>query len=223
VPTASAHLGHIVLRAERYLKVDVSSTEARVVVSLTLGADEARRVMAAADADGDGTVARAEADAYMAEWGEGLETDLPISVDGETVEVAWGEPFFDPIGPVRGVPATVEMVAHVPLEEGRHRITLHDRMRVEKYDRTDMAFRARGGARLVASGSGLSPDHVVRDLAYGRELPAATEGGRFTAVVELPERREADRALGRWIALGATAALFLVAGAILLGRRLRRG
>ena len=42
---ASAHVGHVILRAERYLKLDVAGRDARVVVSLTLGEGEGRRVL----------------------------------------------------------------------------------------------------------------------------------------------------------------------------------
>lgn len=206
--TAAAHLGHIVLRAERYLKVEASADEARVVVSLTLGPDEGRRVLEAADADGDGTVTAAEADAYMAQWGEGLRTDLPVTLDGEPVQVDWGEPYFDPIGQVRPTPMTVEMVAHLPLEGGRHTITLRDRMRPERFDRTDVAFRVRDGAELVASGVAASPVSPTPSLAYGPTLPVPDGGHHVTAVVEVPG--PPDRGIP-WYAWPAAAGVLAVA------------
>ena len=69
---ASAHLGHLVQRAERYLKVDVSGYRVRLVVSLTLGARETARLMQQADSDGNGWVSPEERDAYMGLWGAGL-------------------------------------------------------------------------------------------------------------------------------------------------------
>jgi hypothetical protein len=185
---ARAHLGHDVARAERYLKLDVAGNTARVVVSLTLGPAEGARLLQAADADGDGAVSDVERDGYLAAWGRALTGELPIEVDGERQTVSWGEPYFEPVGPVRALPVTVEMVARVELTGGRQTIRVTDGMvRREVYDRTDVAFRARDQARLVASGTDASPSEPIADLAY---LPG-TIGGEpvvLTAVVETPER-----------------------------------
>lgn len=222
---ASAHLGHIVLSAERYLKMDAAADEVRLVVSLTLGPAEGQRVLEAADEGGDGTVSQGEADAYMAQWGAGLETDLPVTVGGEPVQVSWGEPYFEPIGAVRPTRANVEMVAHVRLEPGRHTITMRDRMRTEVFDRTDVAFRAHGGARLVASGYGESPPDPTPALAFGPDLPAPEEGGALTAVYEIPGvPGDQDEATSRWPLWAAGAGLLVVALAawIAVLRRSRR-
>ena len=208
---AHAHLGHVVLSAERYLKLEVSPEGARVVVSLTLGANEARRVLAAADADADGTLTQPEADAYMAQWGEGLATDLPVEVDGELVDVVWAEPFLDPVGPIRSLPATVEMVARVPVSGGRHRVTFRDRMRREAFDRTDVAFRARDGAEIEASGLGEAPTGIVRELAFGAQVGAAPPEEGFTVIVRLPEPEGPP--LPWWAVLGAGAVLLASAAA----------
>lgn len=222
---ASAHLGHIVLSAERYLKMDAASDEVRLVVSLTLGPTEGRRVLEAADGDGDGTVTRAEADAYMAKWGEGLETDLPVTVDGHPVQVAWGEPYLEPIGRVQPTRANVEMVAHVPLERGQHTVAMRDRMRVEVFDRTDVAFRAHGGARLVASGWGERPSDPTPALAFGPDLPRPEGGGVLTAVYDIPgSPDEDDETAGSWPlwAAGGGALLLAVVAWIAVLRRTRR-
>ena len=182
---AHGHLGHEVQTAERYLKVDFSDDHVRVVVSLMLGPLEARRVLMVADrdsGDGDGELTTAEADAYMARWGEGLVADLPIELDGEQVAVTWAEAYLDPTGPISARPATVEMVARLPLPEGQHRITLRDRMRRETFDRTDVAFRAREGAELVAGGASESPEDRVPALAFaGDQGPDV-----LTAVADVP-------------------------------------
>ena len=38
-------------------------------------------MLEAADTNGDGEVGAAESDAYLAQWAEGLRTELPIFVD----------------------------------------------------------------------------------------------------------------------------------------------
>lgn len=185
---AGAHLGHEIARAERYLKLDVSGHRARVVVSITLGPIEGGRVLAAADADGDGRVSEAERDAHLAQWGAGLRDELPIELDGVRQVVSWDEPYMEPIGRVQAVPVTIELVARLELEGGRQTLRLTDAMvRREVYDRTDVAFRVRDDARLVASGAGPDPDEPELDLAFGPQTNR-TPPQMLTAVLETPER-----------------------------------
>lgn len=206
---ARAHLGHEVVRAERYLKLDVSDHAGRLVVSLTLGAGEGARLLASADTDADGAVSEAERDAYLAAWGEGLRSELPVSVDGVVLELTWGEPFLDPIGAVRPTPVTVEMVARFELGGGEETVRIEDRMvRREAYDRTDVAFRVRGEAQLVRSGVGEAPSEPMEDVAYGREI-APDAPVVLTAVVETPPRR----GWLPWLGLGAAAFALLALGA----------
>jgi len=208
---ASAHVGHVISRAERYLKLDVAGRSARVVVSLTLGPEEGRRVLDAADADDDGMVSAAESDAYLAQWGDGLRTELPLRVDGAEVHPAWGDGWLDPLGPVRAVPVTLEMVARLPLEGGEQTITFEDRMvRREVFDRTDVAFRVRDGATLVASGDDEAPTEPVEDLYYLGDFRAGAPIP-LTAVVTTPEPPSSTPwwlvALGAVVAGGAAFAL----------------
>lgn len=186
--SAYAHLGHEISSAERYIKLDAAGQGARIVVSLTLGPDEGLRVLEAADANGDRSVSERERDAYLASWGEGLARELPLTIDGERRELAWGEPYMEPIGRVTRALVTVEMVARIELE-GRQLVRIEDRMvRREVYDRTDVAFRARDGAELVASSVGEegTPTEVQADAAYdgafmrGQPVP-------LIAIVQTPD------------------------------------
>lgn len=213
---AHAHLGHEVARAERYLKLDVAGRSARLVVSLTLGAREGARLLAAADTDGSGAVSEAERDAYLAEWGAGLERELPVTVDGKRIELSWGEPYMDPIGPVRPLPVTVELVARFELDGGRQTIRLEDRVvRREIYDRTDVAFRTRDDATLIASGLGEEPlNSSSPDVFFGREQKPPVV---LTAIVETPERP-----VSPMVPFVLAAVIAVLGGGVLLGLRLRR-
>lgn len=169
---ASAHIGHTIARAERYLKLDAADADTRFVVSLTLGEAEGRAVLSDVDTDDDGQVTEREADAYLATWAEGLREELPIEVDGAPMEVEWTEGWLDPLGPVRSVPVTVEMVAHLPVTGREHHVLVRDRMvRREVFDRTDVSFRAHDGAELIASGATEAPSGVEEDLGFTREGP----------------------------------------------------
>ncbi|AKF05565.1 hypothetical protein [Sandaracinus amylolyticus] len=214
---ARAHLGHVILRAERYLKLDATEGDTRLVVSLMLGAEEGERVLAAADANGDHEVTRDEADRYLAQWGEGLRTEVPVELDGAPVELAWTDGWLDPIGRVREVPLTVEMVAHLPTDAREHHVVFEDRMvRRETFDRTDVAFRAHDGAEMIACGPERDPARCDEDelgIVRGGAQPTT-----FGARVRYPTRSESRMPLVA-LAVGLVA---LVAGLIAFFVRRRR-
>jgi hypothetical protein len=212
-------LGHIVLNAERYLKLDATEADTRLVVSLTLGASEGRRVLEAADVDDDGEVTRAEADAYLAEWGRGLENELQIEVDGRAVDVPFTEPFLDPIGRVSDVSVTVEMVAHIAVTARDARIVVHDRMvRRETYDRTEIAFRGHDGAEVVRAGAVAEPTSRELDIASGRTTGAPLPDV-LTMDVLYTERAEPT---SPWAYLAGGAAIVALAGLAVRARRRQR-
>ncbi len=215
--SARAHIGHEVLRAERYLKLDATASDTRLVVSLTLGDLEGERVLRIADTDADGTLSDAEADAYLAAWGAGLRDELPVRVDGAPLEVEWRDGWLEPRGAIRRAPLSVEMVAHLALEGDEHVIVFEDRMRREPYERTDVSFRAHDGAELTACGAQSEPASIERDLAFGPD-PSAPRF--FGARVRFARAPRADTAL--WIGLGALACALVVTATLVLRRRARR-
>jgi hypothetical protein len=215
---AHAHLGHVILRAERYLKLDVAGHRARVVVSLTLGDDEGGRILAAADTDGDGEVTDLERDAYLAQWAEGLRTELPVSVDGQPIELAWGEGWLEPTGRVRRTAVTVEMVAVLELAGGEQTVTIEDRMvRRAVFDRTDVAFRTRDGAELLASGAGEAPTEAIEDFTYAADFREG-QPVELRAILRTP----APEPELPWPWIAAAAALAILAGTAFVVRRARR-
>lgn len=220
--TAYAHVGHVILRAERYLKLDVSGRSARMVVSLTLGAEEGERVLRATDADGDGDVTSAEADAYLAQWTTALRDELPLALDGEPLVVPWADGYLAPIGRVRRAPLTIEAVARFELHGGEETVRFEDRMvRREVFDRTDVAFDVRDGAELLGSGVEGEAETPTPDLSYGGTFH---EGEPIALVATVrtpaPPPEPADH---RW-AYGAAAGIalaLLVGGWLLRARRAR--
>lgn len=189
--------------AERYLKLDASDADTRLVVSLTLGAEEGRRVLEAADLDGDLRVSAEESRAYLQQWTDALRHELPVRVDGRPVEVRFDEPFLDPIGSVADVPVSVEVVAHVPTSGREHVIVFEDRMvRSEVFDRTDVVFEARDGAELLASGLGEAVTERRTRLAFaGRRAASNT----YSARIRYPNRAERPHPMlvAAFVALGA--------------------
>lgn len=218
---AAAHVGHVILSAERYLKLDVSGHDVRVVVSLTLGPAEGRRVLEAADSSGDADVSAAESETYLAAWAEGLQGELPLSLDGEALELTWAEGYFEPNGPVRQAAVTVEMVARFELSGGDQTVRLIDSMvRREVFDRTDVAFQIRGDAELVSSGVEGQIDGPTPEFSY----PGTFQEGEdvvLLATLRTPER-ELDAQTEAWPA-GIAAVLLVVLGAGAVAWRRGRG
>lgn len=212
---ASAHIGHTIARAERYLKLDATEADTRFVVSLTLGAEEGRAVLEDVDTDDDGTVSERESSAYLATWAEGLATELPIEVDGAPLAVEWTDGWLDPLGPVAAVPVTVEMVAHLPLEGREHTVSIRDRMvRREVFDRTDVSFRAHDGAEFLAAGTSEAPGGIVEDEGFLR-------GGPTLEVLTARVRYPARSAVGPG-AIGVSVGALVGVGLIVLLLRRRR-
>ncbi len=221
-PAARAHVGHVVIRATRYLKIEAAADHVRVVVSLSLGEAEGRRIMVDADTDGDNELTQSEADAYVQRWAEGLRHELPLAVDGEDVELSWDEGhYFDPIGSVRAVPTAIEVVARWPLTGGEHALALRDEMvRPETFERTDVAFRVRDGAELLASGIGAAPAGLNRALFYPPPR-SGRPGPQLGMRVSLPETSLMDGLSMRtvWVALAVLIAVVIFVAVRRRGKR----
>lgn len=213
--TARAHLGHIVLRAERYLKLDAAPGHLRVVCSLMLAREEGERVLRPADVDHDGVLTQAEADAYLAAWAAGLAAELPLTIDGRPVALDWRDGVIAPLGLLGAESVTIELVGHVALPGGERALVLEDRMDPAKYERTDVAFRARDGAELRAAGEGAAPTAVDAELAYGPDWRPAG-GRRLGARVRTPED---GPGLGDALPWLGGAALLALGGLIALAAR----
>jgi hypothetical protein len=214
---ASAHLGHVILRAERYLKLDASDSDTRLVVSLTLGPEEGARILGAADTNDDQTVSAAESDAYLAQWGAGLVVDVPVEIDGVAQVPEWTEGYMEPIGPVAPSALTVEITAHLAVTGQEHVVRFRDHMRREVFERTDVAFRAHDGAELVVAGVGDAPVELTRDLAFGSGEAGAPD--TFTARIRFPRHDAPTRVTP--LALGALATLVGVGALVYVVRRRR--
>jgi hypothetical protein len=181
----SAHLGHEIRRAERYLKVDLREREVRVVVTLTLGEDEGIALMRAADDDGDRRVSDAEAAKHLETWAAALADELVLTADGEPVDLEFGDGFFDPKGPVRRVVATLEMVGKGRLPSGVFEMALADRMaNREVFERTDVTLVASPPIEILGDGLG-EPQRPPRG-AYAFPPEGAPE--RIALEVRSPAR-----------------------------------
>lgn len=207
---ASAHLGHVVLRAERYLKFDVEPAALRVVASLTLGPTEMARIMRDADTNEDGSVDAGEADTYMQTWGEGLAQELRMEVDGEPVVVVWGDAYFDPQGVIRSEAGSVEMVARIELDPGTHQVRLSDSMPTEALDRTDIVIRTQPGGTVHSCTNGGRSHECETPIA----LPPGTASEDIGLSIDVAGLRTWQLAL-----MGSGIGLLLLLSGVILWRR----
>jgi hypothetical protein len=215
--SASAHLGHEIKRAERYLKLDLREGEVRLVVTLTLGEAEGELLMRAADDDGDRRVSDEEAEKHLEAWAAALANELVLTADGERLALTFGDGFFDPKGPARRVVATVEMVGKGELPTGVYEMTLEDRMaNREAFERTDVSFVATAPVRLLADGMG----ELSRPPKGAYAFPPTAEPKRIVLEVQSPARY-----IWRAVRIGFLVALLLLGLGLHLysRRRGRRG
>lgn len=210
-PPAQAHLGHVVLRAERYLKFDVEPAALRIVASLTLGPTEMARIMRDADTNEDGSVDGPEADAYMQTWGDGLAEELQIEVDGEEIAVVWGDAYLDPQGVIRNEAGSVEMVARVELDPGTHQIRLSDSMPTEALDRSDIVIRTQPGGNVHNCSYGDESHDCQAPIA----LPAATASEDIRLSIDVAGLRTWQLGL----IAGGAALLVILSGVVFWRRR----
>jgi hypothetical protein len=149
-----------------------------------------------------------------------------LAVDGEPADATWTNGWLEPVGPVGRRAVTVELVAHVPLEGPEHTVVLTDGMvGRERFDRTDVAFRARQGGMLMACGTEREPaDCATQDLGFVRGSALPT---RYTARLRFPGRTlpapfaRALRVARDHVTLGA-GALLLAGMALATWNRARR-
>jgi hypothetical protein len=125
VPPAAAE-AH---RLDEYLQatlVAIAPGDIRLQINLTPGVEVAERVIALVDADGDGTIVTAEADAYAA----ALIQDLAIQLDGQAVTAEVAEHNFPPPEELRTGAGIIQIeLAITPGEfgDGPHRLEFANR------------------------------------------------------------------------------------------------
>lgn len=150
------------------MKLEATANELRIVVSLSLGQEAGFRLLAQADADHDANVTDNEVTAAVTAWRTALETELTANVDGLGAPIRWEQGYLSERGAVRRTPLVLEAVGHLALEPGVRRIDLVDAMQLGDVDRTDVAFRARDGVRILSSGPvSRSGGLTVGELAIG--------------------------------------------------------
>lgn len=223
-----AHLGHLSLRAERYLKLDVRNDYVRTVMSLQLEGSESFRAREHVDTDHDGTMTASEVRHALDQWRVQLRRELAFTIDGRPAGARWEEGVIVPLGAVRTTSTTIELVTRVALPPGpRARIELRDALTFAGLQSTELRLEANDGMRFERAG--VAPTTGVTPRAT---LVEVSPNARPRTIVVVARRASAasSGSTGEWSPLGSfvmffalvLAATVLTAGMMVRRRRAKR-
>jgi hypothetical protein len=225
--TARAHVAPSVDDNNRYLKITPAADRVRVAYTVFYGEVPGAALRPTLDADHDGRIDDAEAQAYGDRLAADVAAALDLTVDGHPVRVTWST-----VSVGLGTPATrggafsVDLIAWACLASprGAHALTLRDRYRVPRAGETEVK---------VEDGLGITIDHArigtiddaSRDYRFLGPGGPLTDDGldvAFTASAKAPLTDDTTctraarpaRHLGLGLAVGGAAALVTVALAL---------
>ncbi len=206
----AAHPLHRPAMGERYLKLDLRQGHIRVVYGITYASRSGREVRREADIDGDGSIGEAEEERQIRGYRRRISRAVALTVDGEAVDLDWGEPFLGGFaGPVGAGPATVETWARVPLPPRARLIVLEDRAEFDGIYRTTAMIVTEGEVELERAGRGRAPTGRDDRLVF-MDLPAPGPPPVRIVTIELLRPEEAEisgAAIRLWGFVGGVALL----------------
>ena len=237
---ALAHVAPSVDDNNRYLKVTPGADRVRLAYTVFFGEVPGAQLRKTVDADHDGTISDAEAQAFGDKLASEVGSSLELTVDGRAVPVTWTTVSVGMGGPqTAGGAFSVDLVGWPCLASvrGKHTVALRDRFRIPRPGETELKVEdapgvsiehARVGAvedpgndyRFAGPGGPLADDGL--DLAYtaSDKAPLTAEGG--CAAASAPAKQQ-GLPLMLVIAPAAVIGFLLAVIVVLVQRRKRRG
>ena len=230
---AGAHVAPSVDDNNRFLKLTPLGDRVRLAYTVLFGDNPGRGMRPAMDANRDGLIDDAEAEAFGAKLAHDVGDALDIDVDGKPYPIAWAQVAVGMGSPqTTGGTFSVDLVGYlcVRVPRGAHHVQLRDRFRLTRPGETEVKIedspgvaisRARIGRaddpgrdfRFAGPGGPLAEDGL--DLAFEASERAAVAHDGLCATAEAPGDRHA-----LWIGVGiGGAAALAVVGIVLLRRR----
>jgi hypothetical protein len=211
----------------RYWKLTLlSPSEARLAYTVMFGAGPALAARQAADKDGDGKIAAAEADALGKRLLAEVQKSLVLTVDGKPPAATWEAPVVGLMGDAVGAaPFSVDLIAHLPVPAGDvHEITLDDATDLPALGETEFRVEASPTTTLVASHRGRTGDELTDRIVFRGPKSTMLEdrsiGVRFKAAPLPPPASHAQpRSTAPWLLAVAVGAGLLVLVVVVLGLR----
>lgn len=227
---ARAHVQPSVDDNNRYVKVQPLGDRIRVTYTVMFGDVPGASMRPSIDADHDRTISEAEARAFGEKLARDVAESVTLVLDDTARPLAWSEVAVGMGSPqVAAGTFSVDLVAWVCADRGRHALTFHDRFRLPRTGETELKIEDSPGVTIEHARVGATdaPDHDFRFQGPGG--PLADDGLALTYVATdrapvTPDVTCAAAPRGpRWlVALAVGAGLALAAGGTLVVARRRR-
>lgn len=234
VAPAAAHVAPSVDDNNRYLKVTPSGDRVRVAYTILFGEVPGAQMRRSLDANRDGSIDDAEANAFGTKLAAEVLAGLEASVDGAPQKLAWTKVLVG-MGTPNVVAGTfsVDLVAYLclPSVGGRHEVRIFDRFRLSKPGETELKVEDGPGVKIERARIGVANDAGWAYRFVGPGGPLADDGLdlAFVATDKAPTGGEGGcsaaagrRALPTGLVVGSAAILgFVLAVAVVVLRRRR--
>ncbi|HEV8323009.1 MAG TPA: hypothetical protein VG389_15450 [Myxococcota bacterium] len=226
---ARAHLTFSPLDTSRYVKLEISAAEVRLVYSVGPGERPAFALLRGADTDRNGVVSEAEGKAFLDGEASRVAAGLALAMDGAPLRAAFAERNLG-LSDRRVVPQTfaIDLVEHVAIPAGAaegapHRITLDDTTAYPGPGQVEVRVEEAPDVELLGTTVAGRPTDSPRSVTFAT---AVATGERRDVVVEFRVRAGAGAGAGgagarHWrplglnpVALGVAALFAAVVGAL---------
>lgn len=233
--TAAAHVAPSVDDNNRYVKLTPAADRVRLAYTVFFGEVPGAQTRPSIDANHDGQISEAEAQAYGVKLATEVAASLELTVDGTTRPVTWSTVAVGMGSPqVAAGSFSVDMIAWacLPSVRGKHALLLRDRFRVPRPGETEVKVEDGPGIAITHThvGSAADPGHDYRFAGPGG--PFADDGLdlAFTASDTAPLTSDGTctgAASGkgggsRTIVITIVAALLALGGGVIVLRRRAR-
>jgi hypothetical protein len=236
---ALAHVAPSVDDNNRYLKVTPGADRVRLAYTVFFGEVPGAQMRKTVDADHDGAISDAEAQAFGAKLAAEVASSLELSLDGHPVPVAWTTVSVGTGSPQTAAGAfSVDLVTWPCLATafGKHTLALRDHFRIPRPGETELKVEEAPGISIEHARVGGVDDPGYDYRFAGPGGPLSDEGLdlAYTASDKAPRMADGSCAAATPVGkkripivvlIGAAAVLgFLLAGiVVLVQRRQRRG
>lgn len=234
---AAAHVAPSVDDNNRYLKLTPGADRLRLAYTVFFGEVPGAQMRRTVDADHDGTISDAEAQAFATKLGAEVAGALELTVDGHTQPVTWTTVAAGLGSPrTAGGAFSVDLVAWPCLATvgGKHTVTLRDRFRIPRPGETEVKVEDAPGITVDHARVGVADDPGYDYKFAGPGGPLSDDGLdlAFTAGDHAPRTAgaacagagpEPHKPIPLGVLVGAAAVIgFVLAGIIVLVQRRRR-
>jgi hypothetical protein len=236
---AVAHVGPSKDDNNRYLKLTLSGDRVRFAYTVFFGEIPGLQARSSIDADRDGTISEAEAQAYGNKVAAEVAAALDVSVDKRQLKLQWAEVVVGMGSPsARAGAFSVDLITQLCFAPaGQHQLLIRDRFKLLHPGETEIKIeKGFPGIHIVTAKVGAESNNGYQWKLVGPSGPLADDG--IDLVFEVgdkappassacsdgpPPVAEEQRSMPAWIVIGAAAIVaFILATVVTLIRRKKR-